>query len=261
MRDRATRRRVMLLVSKSDHCLADILYRWRTGELEMIPTAIVSNHPRDTYINLDFGEIPFHYLPITKETKRDQETAVWDLVGETKTDLVVLARYMQILSDEMSAKLSGRCINIHHSFLPGFKGARPYHQAHERGVKLIGATAHYVTSALDTVETAGLMDYLHRYLAKEAVDGFVVGIPTHLDGRPTDATTGALDLVDRLKKAFPAQWVVTVDERFTSAMARQTLMASGKGRMARRDKGQLDRISATIILQGWMERRGNRQGQ
>jgi formyltetrahydrofolate deformylase len=88
-------------------------------------------------------------LPLTKETKREQEAAVWDLVGQTKTDLVVLARYMQILSDEMSAKLSGRCINIHHSFLPGFKGARPYHQAHERGVKLIGATAHYVTSALD----------------------------------------------------------------------------------------------------------------
>jgi formyltetrahydrofolate deformylase len=149
MRDRATRRRVMLLVSKSDHCLADILYRWRTGELEMIPTAIVSNYPRETYSNLDFGEIPFHYLPVTKETKHAQEAAIWNLVGETKTDLVVLARYMQILSDEMSAKLSGRCINIHHSFLPGFKGARPYHQAHERGVKLIGATAHYVTSVLD----------------------------------------------------------------------------------------------------------------
>ena len=149
MRDRAARRRVMLLVSKSDHCLADILYRWRTGELEMIPTAIVSNHPRETYGDLDFGDIPFHHLPVTKETKREQETAVWNLVGDTRTDLVVLARYMQILSDEMSAKLSGRCINIHHSFLPGFKGARPYHQAHERGVKLIGATAHYVTSALD----------------------------------------------------------------------------------------------------------------
>jgi formyltetrahydrofolate deformylase len=149
MRDRASRRRVMLLVSKSDHCLADILYRWRTGELEMIPTAIVSNHPRDTYNNLDFGEIPFHYLPVTKETRREQETAIWDLVGQTRTDLVVLARYMQILSDEISARLSGICINIHHSFLPGFKGARPYHQAHERGVKLIGATAHYVTSDLD----------------------------------------------------------------------------------------------------------------
>ncbi len=149
MRDRATRRRVMLLVSKSDHCLADILYRWRTGELEMIPTAIVSNHPRETYGSLDFGDVPFHYLPVTRETKQAQETAIGDLVGQTRTDLVVLARYMQILSDEMTAKLSGRCINIHHSFLPGFKGARPYHQAHERGVKLIGATAHYVTSALD----------------------------------------------------------------------------------------------------------------
>src|SRR6266536_1555443 len=117
MRDRASRRRVMLLVSKSDHCLVDILYRWRTGELEMIPTAIVSNHPRETYGNLDFGEIPFHYMPV--------------------------------MSDEMTARLSGRCINIHHSFLPGFKGARPYHQAHERGVKLIGATAHYVTGDLD----------------------------------------------------------------------------------------------------------------
>lgn len=149
MRHRATRRRVMLLVSKSDHCLADILYRWRTGELEMIPTAIISNHPRETYSNLDFGVVPFHYLPVNNETRREQEEAIWQLAGQTKTDLVVLARYMQILSSEMSAKLSGRCINIHHSFLPGFKGARPYHQAHERGVKLIGATAHYVTSTLD----------------------------------------------------------------------------------------------------------------
>ncbi|WP_024513333.1 formyltetrahydrofolate deformylase [Bradyrhizobium sp. ARR65] len=149
MRDRAERRRVMLLVSKSDHCLVDILYRWRIGELEMIPTAIVSNHPRETYAGLDFGTIPFHHLPVTKETKREQEEAIWDLVVQTRTDLVVLARYMQILSDEMSAKVSGRCINIHHSFLPGFKGAKPYHQAHARGVKLIGATAHYVTSDLD----------------------------------------------------------------------------------------------------------------
>jgi formyltetrahydrofolate deformylase len=149
MRDRATQKRVMLLVSKSDHCLVDILYRWRTGELAMIPTAIVSNHPRETYADLDFGEIPFHYLPVSKETKRRQEDSIGELVGRTKTDLVVLARYMQILSDDLSAKLSGRCINIHHSFLPGFKGARPYHQAHERGVKLIGATAHYVTSDLD----------------------------------------------------------------------------------------------------------------
>jgi formyltetrahydrofolate deformylase len=149
MRDRATKKRVMLLVSRFDHCLVDILYRWRTGELAMIPTAVVSNHPRESYAELDFGEIPFHYMPVSKETKHRQEDSVWELVGRTSTDLVVLARYMQILSDDLSAKLSGRCINIHHSFLPGFKGARPYHQAHERGVKLIGATAHYVTSDLD----------------------------------------------------------------------------------------------------------------
>ena len=149
MRDRASRRRVMLLVSKSDHCLADILYRWRTGELEMIPTAIVSNHPRETYNGTDFGSIPFHYLPITRETKPQQEAQIKTIVTKTSADLVVLARYMQILSDDLAGFLSGRCINIHHSFLPGFKGAKPYHQAHTRGVKLIGATAHYVTADLD----------------------------------------------------------------------------------------------------------------
>ena len=149
MRDRAAKRRVMLLASKSDHCLVDILYRWRTGELDMVPTAVVSNHPRETYAGLDFGDIPFHYLPATKENKPQREAAIWKLFEDSRTDLVVLARYMQILSDDLSAKLSGRCINIHHSFLPGFKGARPYHQAHERGVKLIGATAHYVTRDLD----------------------------------------------------------------------------------------------------------------
>ena len=147
--DRAHHHRVLLMVSKFDHCLVDILYRWRRGELPMIPTAIVSNHPRETYGDLDFGDIPFHYLPVTAATKKDQEAAVWSLIETTKSDLVVLARYMQVLSEEFSKKLSGRCINIHHSFLPGFKGAKPYHQAHERGVKLIGATAHYVTDALD----------------------------------------------------------------------------------------------------------------
>lgn len=149
MRDRAERRRVMLLVSKFDHCLADILYRWRTQELEMIPTAIVANHPRETYNGFEFGDIPFHHLPVTRETKAAQEAEVLKLVEDTATELVVLARYMQVLSNDMSKRLVGRCINIHHSFLPGFKGARPYHQAHERGVKLIGATAHYVTADLD----------------------------------------------------------------------------------------------------------------
>ncbi|MEO8589797.1 MAG: Holliday junction resolvase RuvX [Flavobacteriales bacterium] len=109
-----------------------------------------------------------------------------------------------------------------------------------------------IATALDTVPSAELMAYLQRYLAKEQVDGFVVGLPKHLDGNPTDATPGALKLVEELKRAFPGKWVETVDERFTSKMAQQTLLASGKGRMARREKGQLDRISATILLQGWM---------
>ena len=112
-------------------------------------TAVVANHPRETYAHLDFDGIPFHHLPVSRDTKMEQETQLWNLVRETKTELVVLARYMQILSEGLSAKLSGRCINIHHSFLPGFKGANPYKQAHTRGVKLIGATAHYVTSDLD----------------------------------------------------------------------------------------------------------------
>jgi len=147
--DHRTPPRVMLLVSKFDHCLIDLLYRWRIGEIAMTPTGIISNHAVETYAGVDLGGIPFHHLPITKETKMEQESQIWSLVKETETDLVVLARYMQVLSDALAAKLTGRCINIHHSFLPGFKGAKPYHQAHGRGVKLIGATAHYVTTELD----------------------------------------------------------------------------------------------------------------
>ncbi|MGX5734916.1 formyltetrahydrofolate deformylase [Bosea thiooxidans] len=145
----ARRKRVMLMVSKFDHCLADLIYRWRIGELPMEITAVVSNHAREHIASTDLGALPFQHLPVTRQTKMEQEAEVWRLVQETQTDLVVLARYMQVLSDGLSAKLAGRCINIHHSFLPGFKGAKPYHQAHERGVKLIGATAHYVTSDLD----------------------------------------------------------------------------------------------------------------
>lgn len=147
LRDRP--RRVMIMVSRFDHCLADLLYRWRIGELAMEPVAIVSNHPREAIHHTDIGDIPFHHLPITPETKPQQEAAVRQLAQDTGTELVVLARYMQILSDEQAAHFAGRCINIHHSFLPGFKGAKPYHQAHARGVKMIGATAHYVTSDLD----------------------------------------------------------------------------------------------------------------
>jgi formyltetrahydrofolate deformylase len=149
LRQSSAKKRVMLLVSKFDHCLADLLYRWRIGELSMDVTAIVSNHGRENLAFADLANLPFYHLPVTKQTKMEQEARIWELVQETRSDLVVLARYMQILSDAFAAKLTGRCINIHHSFLPGFKGAKPYHQAHERGVKLIGATAHYVTSDLD----------------------------------------------------------------------------------------------------------------
>jgi formyltetrahydrofolate deformylase len=149
LRDQAEKRRVMLLVSKFDHCLADLLYRWRIGELDFEPVGVIANHPVETYAHVGLGDIPFHYLPVTRDTKLEQEAQVWEIIRGSKADLVVLARYMQVLSDGLAAKLAGRCINIHHSFLPSFKGAKPYHQAHVRGVKLIGATAHYVTSDLD----------------------------------------------------------------------------------------------------------------
>ncbi len=149
LRSPLTLRRILIMASKLDHCLADLLYRWRIGELPMIISGIVSNHPRETFANVDFGTLPFHWLPVDADGKAAQEARLWDLIRETGTDLVVLARYMQILSNDLSAKLAGRCINVHHSFLPGFKGAKPYHQAHARGIKLIGATAHFVTSDLD----------------------------------------------------------------------------------------------------------------
>ena len=140
--------RVLLMVSKFDHCLSDLLYRHAKGELDMTITAVVSNH-LDLRAMAERQGIRFVYLPVTKETKADQEAALMRIVEDTGTELVVLARYMQILSDDLCRQLSGKAINIHHSFLPGFKGAKPYHQAYDRGVKLIGATAHYVTSDLD----------------------------------------------------------------------------------------------------------------
>ncbi|MBF9234840.1 formyltetrahydrofolate deformylase [Microvirga alba] len=149
LREPNARRRVLLMVSKFDHCLADLLYRWRIDELLFEPVGVIANHPMETYSHVDLRGIPFHHLPVTRNTKLEQETKVWEIIRESKADLVVLARYMQVLSDGLAAKLAGRCINIHHSFLPSFKGAKPYHQAHTRGVKLIGATAHYVTSDLD----------------------------------------------------------------------------------------------------------------
>lgn len=146
--DADVRPKVLIMVSKLEHCLADLLFRWRMGELKMDIVGIASNHTTLEAMAVQHG-LPFHYLPLTSDTKDRQEARLLDLYRSTGADLIVLARYMQILSEETSRKLAGRAINIHHSFLPGFKGAKPYHQAHARGVKLIGATAHFVTDDLD----------------------------------------------------------------------------------------------------------------
>ena len=148
LHDGTQRARVLILVSKLDHCLEDLLYRHRLGELHMEITGIVSNHQAMQPL-AERHAIAFHYLPVTPDTKAQQEARLLDLIRTTNSELVVLARYMQILSDDTARRLAGRAVNIHHSFLPGFKGAKPYHQAHSRGVKLIGATAHYVTGDLD----------------------------------------------------------------------------------------------------------------
>ena len=140
--------RVIIMVSKFDHCLDDLLYRCRTGDLHMQIMAVVSNH-EDLRPLAEQQGIPFAYLPLDANNKEQQEAEILKLIEETDTNLVVLARYMQILSNNFTEQLAGKCINIHHSFLPGFKGAKPYHQAYNRGVKVIGATAHYVTSDLD----------------------------------------------------------------------------------------------------------------
>jgi formyltetrahydrofolate deformylase len=142
------RPKVLIAVSKYDHCLNLLLTKWRAGALAIDIVGVVSNHD-DCRSLVEWYGIPFHHFPITRETKPQQEAQILDLFASTGAELLVLARYMQILSDEMSRALDGRAINIHHSFLPGFKGARPYHQAHDRGVKVIGATAHFVTSDLD----------------------------------------------------------------------------------------------------------------
>ena len=140
--------RTVIMVSKTDHCLDDLLYRRRNGELNMHITAVVSNH-LDLRPMVEREGIRFVFLPVTKENKAQQEQRLFEIFEETGSELVILARYMQILSDELARRLAGKCINIHHSFLPGFKGAKPYQQAFDRGVKLIGATAHYATPDLD----------------------------------------------------------------------------------------------------------------
>jgi len=140
--------RVLVMVSKMGHCLNDLLFRWRAGSLGAELVAVVSNH-EDLRPMAEAAGLPFHHVPVTPESKPRAEQRLLEIVDEYRADVVVLARYMQVLSDSLCRKLLGRAINIHHSFLPGFKGAKPYHQAYDRGVKLVGATAHYVTPDLD----------------------------------------------------------------------------------------------------------------
>ena len=146
--DASRKMRTVIAVSKFGHCLNDLLHRWQLGVLPIDIRAVVSNHP-DMRALTEWHGLPFIHIPVTKETKAEAETAMMRVIEDHDAELLVLARYMQVLSDDLARKMSGRCINIHHSFLPSFKGAKPYHQAHERGVKIIGATAHYVTSDLD----------------------------------------------------------------------------------------------------------------
>jgi formyltetrahydrofolate deformylase len=148
LRRESLRKKVLVMVSRLDHCLADLLYRWDIGELPADLVVVVSNHP-DCRPLVERHGLPFVHIPVTPDTKPEAERRLLALIAEHQIDVVVLARYMQVLSDDLCRGLEGRMINIHHSFLPGFKGARPYHQAYERGVKLIGATAHFVTTDLD----------------------------------------------------------------------------------------------------------------
>jgi formyltetrahydrofolate deformylase len=148
LHDTSARARTLIMVSKLGHCLNDLLFRWKTGTLPVDITGVVSNHPDFRELAETYG-LPFHHIPVTAATKADAEAQLLTVVDNDRAELIVLARYMQILSAEVCKRVEGRMINIHHSFLPSFKGAKPYHQAHARGVKLVGATAHYVTPDLD----------------------------------------------------------------------------------------------------------------
>lgn len=165
------RPRALIMVSKGDHCLNDLLYRHRRGRLGADIIGVVSNHTSAKW-HADRHDIPFLHIPVTKDSKAEAEDQLRDLIKTTETDFVVLARYMQVLSDTLCNDLAGRCINIHHSALPSFKGARPYHQAHDRGVKLMGATAHYVTANLDEgpIITQDVATVDHRLSADRMAD-------------------------------------------------------------------------------------------
>ncbi|WP_369368738.1 formyltetrahydrofolate deformylase [Streptomyces sp. CG4] len=170
LHDASTPTRTLIMVSKFGHCLNDLLFRKSTGALNIEIPAIVSNHRDFEPLAQNYG-IPFHHIPVTRQTKAEAEARLLQLVEELDIDLVVLARYMQILSDDLCKRLDGRAINIHHSFLPSFKGARPYVQAHERGVKLVGATAHYVTPDLDEgpIIEQGVVRVRHSHTPDELV--------------------------------------------------------------------------------------------
>jgi formyltetrahydrofolate deformylase len=160
--------RTLILVSKYSHCLNDLLFRWSSGSLQIDVVGVLSNHPDCERLVASYG-VPFHHVPVTPDTKADAEKRMLELVEAEGVDLVVLARYMQVLSDDTCRRLAGKAINIHHSFLPSFKGARPYHQAFDRGVKLVGATAHYVTGDLDEgpIIEQDVMRVDHRFDAAE----------------------------------------------------------------------------------------------
>lgn len=167
---RSRRTRVAILASRLDHCVLDLLHRWTTGELPMEPVAVISNHA-DVASVAGWFDIAFHHLAVTPDTRADQERRLQDLLDMLGVELVVLARYMQILSPGFCERWENRCINIHHSFLPAFAGAQPYHQAHARGVKVIGATAHYITAELDAgpIISQGVADVTHRHDVEDFV--------------------------------------------------------------------------------------------
>jgi len=171
LHDKFERIKTLLMVSQLGHCLNDLMFRWSAGSLPVDITGVVSNH--EVYRGLtESYQLPFHYIPVTKESKPAAEQQLMSIIDETSTELIVLARYMQILSSEVCKRVEGRMINIHHSFLPSFKGAKPYHQAHAKGVKLVGATAHYVTPDLDEgpIIEQGLLRVDHSYSPERLVE-------------------------------------------------------------------------------------------
>lgn len=171
LHDKSERIKTLLMVSQLGHCLNDLLFRWSTGSLPIDITGVVSNHAVFRGLTESY-KLAFHHIPVTKETKPAAEAELMSIIDETNTELIVLARYMQILSPEVCKRVEGRMINIHHSFLPSFKGAKPYHQAHAKGVKLIGATAHYVTPDLDEgpIIEQGLMRVDHSHSPERLVE-------------------------------------------------------------------------------------------